>query len=230
MKDNYLCIKESAACRRLGSWSFLSSSPPPYHLHLFSFFFLFLFFLFFFFFAQAVFHSSLHVDWVIRSDCETSQRRDAWQRQLGRTEQRALSTCITPNKSFVYKELRWKGADRLHWLDCQTNWASSLVVMPECDRFVLQEMYSDFFFATCQTIIIIKKQKKNYNNTLLPDLKLLFKGSFLRDKQSCSRGSWGKWTGAGKKTVKPESFRSFRRPFRSLRVKFDTRSLQFFLS
>lgn len=102
VKDNYLCIKESAAWRLLGSWSFLSSSPPPNHLHLFSFCLL----LFFFYFAQAVFHSSLHVDWVIRSDCETSQRRDAWQRQLERTEQRALSTHITANKSFVYKELQ----------------------------------------------------------------------------------------------------------------------------
>ncbi len=63
VKDNYLCIKESAACRLLGSWSFLSSSAPPNHLHLFS---LCLLLLVFFFFCCLSLLSSCGLGYPIR--------------------------------------------------------------------------------------------------------------------------------------------------------------------
>lgn len=145
MRDNYLCIKESKACRLLGSWSFLSSSLTTCISFHFAFFSPSLSLFFFFNSAHAVSHYSLHVDWVIRSDCETSQQRDAWQCQLERTEQWTLSTCITSNEFLVYKELCKKSftsfCKQMSFSSCHdSKWQT-------CFALLLEDFFFIFFWS-----------------------------------------------------------------------------------
>lgn len=117
MKDNYLRIKESAACRLLGSWSFVSTSLAPKHLYLFSFC-LFLFF----FFSLSLFFFTL-----LLSSCGLAYPIRLWNKPAkGR-----LTTPIREDRTanpFHMHYFKWvscvrriavKSVDKLHWLVCK---------------------------------------------------------------------------------------------------------------